>query len=620
MLTFSVILVTTIVLLSYFAFESVKKAVIEMEHGEMKGLAEIKGNQIETLHARASEDLIFALKNPLFVEYFELPETMAGNEYKDGVLQFTDRQKQIKRELEEWIYYFQNKFDVDETCIIDTTGQEHARLVLTRIEVDENLSPDEEFAPFFEPTFARQADTVHIQYPYVSPDTNRWVFSYSSPVMLGDNQKPAIFHFEMPIAIFQEIISHDHGRVYVVDPKGFIVADSSENSIANARYNVSPETISDYVPEDYFPDTSSISNAPEFVKLVTGMEDEGIGTYAEQGKVYHAAYKRLPNFDWILVVEEDEETMLAESAEIPNLLSQIVFTGIVSVGVGVTVIIMISNRLSAPLQQLNQATKRIADGDLHTTIHTGGSDEIHDLSESFASMAKSLKKTIELERNLAKAQEDIKNEKLASIGTLASRMAHDIKNPLAIISGAATYLKKHQTFDEKYLEYIERLKRATSRIDHQITNVLDFVKTREPRLTEATIESIIDNVFNNLDLPAGVRIQKTGDDCKIRCDPTLLEVVFVNIIINAIQAMDDNGSIKIRVTDKIDTVMIEVENDGPPIPNEALPHIFEPLFTTKMIGTGLGLASCSTIVKQHGGTIHAYNNPTRFVIEIPKLS
>ena len=90
------------------------------------------------------------------------------------------------------------------------------------------------------------------------------------------------------------------------------------------------------------------------------------------------------------------------------------------------------------------------------------------------------------------------------------------------------------------------------------------------------------------------------------------------LVPNSIQAMNEIGSIKIRLIDQDDKVMIEIEDDGTGIPDDVLPKIFDPLFTTKQSGTGLGLASCQSIIHQHKGTIRAYNNPTRFVIKLPK--
>ena len=117
---FSIIFTVAIGVSSYYTLSLVHESVIQNELQEMRTLALERENQIRSLHERAFEDLIFAMKNPLFVEYFELPESKAGNVYdENGVMQFTEKQNQIKSKLGQWIYHFQNKFDVDETCIID---------------------------------------------------------------------------------------------------------------------------------------------------------------------------------------------------------------------------------------------------------------------------------------------------------------------------------------------------------------------------------------------------------------------------------------------------------------------------------------------------------------------
>ncbi|NDF35434.1 MAG: hypothetical protein EB154_06180, partial [Nitrosopumilaceae archaeon] len=129
-LVYSIIIAVTVFSIAYFAINMISASFTDAELEQMRNIVNERENSLQNLHARASEDLVFALQNPLFVQYFDLPETKKGNVYKDGVIQFTDKQRQIKTELEQWIHSFQNKFQVDETCLIDTSGQEHTRLVL----------------------------------------------------------------------------------------------------------------------------------------------------------------------------------------------------------------------------------------------------------------------------------------------------------------------------------------------------------------------------------------------------------------------------------------------------------------------------------------------------------
>jgi len=132
--------------------------------------------------------------------------------------------------------------------------------------------------------------------------------------------------------------------------------------------------------------------------------------------------------------------------------------------------------------------------------------------------------------------------------------------------------------------------------------------------------AILDSVLEDSSIPDNISIEKQIQDFEIECDSKMLQVVFINLIMNAIQSIgNENGTIVTRISEKDpDNISIQIEDSGPGIPSDVLPQIFEPLFTTKHEGTGLGLTSCMIIIKQHGGTIRVNNNPTTFTITMPK--
>jgi len=217
-----------------------------------------------------------------------------------------------------------------------------------------------------------------------------------------------------------------------------------------------------------------------------------------------------------------------------------------------------------------------------------------------------------------KTKQIIKAERLAAMGELASRLAHDMRNPLSIIKGVHEIMKlKNPNIDEKTGEQYSRIDRAISRMDHQLEDVLDFVRIRPLQLSDISIYEILGTSTSSIKIPENIKIEKTGDDASIVCDPKSIEIVFTNLITNAIQALEEKGKIRIRINIQEDWLVIEVENDGPGIPDDMLSKIFDPLFTTKQSGTGLGLASCKSIIEQHGGTITARNDPTTFLIKLP---
>lgn len=223
------------------------------------------------------------------------------------------------------------------------------------------------------------------------------------------------------------------------------------------------------------------------------------------------------------------------------------------------------------------------------------------------------------QNRISKLNEDlIKSEKLSAIGQISSRFAHDIKNPLTIIKNTAEVIKGTSVLDEKTKMQIDRIEKAASKINYQINDTLDFVRTKPLTIKETTIQKILASVLDRMEVPDTITISTPTSDHAIKCDAERVEIAFANLITNAVQAVSDSGTITIRAKDEGKFVIIEVEDSGRGIPENVLDKIFEPLFTTKQTGTGLGLASVKSIIQQHGGTVSAKNNPTTFTIRLPK--
>jgi two-component system sensor histidine kinase HydH len=212
-----------------------------------------------------------------------------------------------------------------------------------------------------------------------------------------------------------------------------------------------------------------------------------------------------------------------------------------------------------------------------------------------------------------------REERLMVIGELSARIAHDLRNPLGIIKNALELIEmsSNDQMDEKLKKRIALIKKASERMSRQITDVLDFSRTRELQLEKTSLKNILDSALKSITIQQ-VKITKPKNDISIICDNKQLEVVFTNILINAIQAMENSGEIKVKITENKNDVSIEIEDSGPGIPDDKVGQIFDPLFTTKSTGTGLGLVSCKNIIEQHQGTITVKNNPTIFEIKLPK--
>lgn len=266
--------------------------------------------------------------------------------------------------------------------------------------------------------------------------------------------------------------------------------------------------------------------------------------------------------------------------------------------------------ISNPLVKLRKTASEIAQGKFVKT-KIKSSDEIGELAHDIDKMSTDLEK---LNKDIVAA------ERLSSIGSLASRLAHDLRNPLSVIKNSLEILnmKLSQYMDEKVDHQLAMMGRAINRMSHQIEDVLDFVNVAELKVESSSVITLVESAILSTDIPQSVKVNVPKNSATIRCDPYRVEVVMSNILKNASQAVEGNGEISIRIIDQKEEVLIEIEDSGPGIPESVLPKIFEPLYTTKQTGTGLGLASCMSIIEKHGGTILARNNPTVFTIQLPK--
>ena len=222
-------------------------------------------------------------------------------------------------------------------------------------------------------------------------------------------------------------------------------------------------------------------------------------------------------------------------------------------------------------------------------------------------------------------KQKVKTEKLAVVGELAARLNHDLRNPLSVIKNA-TFLLRHELSDlenERIENILEKMDNSINRMSHQVDDVLNFVRPVILDKKHHLLSTIIQDSIERLEIPEKITIKLPKDDCKILCDNEKLEIVFVNLLTNAIQALEGMGIITISFDDsKKNFVVIEISDNGPGMDSEILSQIFDPLFTTKQLGTGLGLPSCKSLIENQGGIISISSMEgigTTVKIQIPKF-
>lgn len=217
---------------------------------------------------------------------------------------------------------------------------------------------------------------------------------------------------------------------------------------------------------------------------------------------------------------------------------------------------------------------------------------------------------------------EIKSKRLEVIGELSARIAHDLRNPLSIIKMTTQFLESQDDPTLlKYSAYFSKIQRSITRMSHQVEEVLEYIRPQSLNVKTNSILNIMMHTLERFTEYPGVKIIMPKNDAKIECDAEKLEIVFLNLILNAIQAMGNKGKIHIRICDNGYSITVEVEDTGPGIHKDLLPKIFDPLFTTRMIGTGLGLPSCKNIIEKHGGAINVktkIGKGTTFLLYLPK--
>jgi len=243
------------------------------------------------------------------------------------------------------------------------------------------------------------------------------------------------------------------------------------------------------------------------------------------------------------------------------------------------------------------------------------SEKLTQIEDSLVQQNKNLQEKIK-----RKSDEIIKKEKLSMLGTMASRLAHDLKNPLTVVKAYSDILSK-QLEDKMNYEMkmkVSKLKSSIADMSNIIEDVLDFSRTVELDLQKNSIFKILMTALENVDKPKQINVNINFSDIQIICDSKKIEAVFSNLLSNSIQALEEIGEINVRITEEKNHVLITVEDTGPGILEDDMPRIFEPLFTTKQKGTGLGLSICKNIINLHGGDIIVKNTPTTFIVTIPK--
>ncbi len=238
----------------------------------------------------------------------------------------------------------------------------------------------------------------------------------------------------------------------------------------------------------------------------------------------------------------------------------------------------------------------------------------------------------EIQERIEMQERLIRSERLAVIGRIAGGISHDLRNPLSIIDNSASFLSEIlESVDPRVIKQLDIIQRAIKRSNRIVTDLLDYTKARPLSLERTNINTVIEDALSNSEPPSDITIETRTDDAipEISIDPYQIQRVFINLISNAYGAMSEGGTLTIQSLlgavmseEGREKKVVEVtfQDSGEGISEENLKKIFEPLFTTREKGIGLGMAIVRDIVDRHSGTINVTSEVgrgTTFIITLP---
>ncbi len=313
----------------------------------------------------------------------------------------------------------------------------------------------------------------------------------------------------------------------------------------------------------------------------------------------------------------DDYRLLQNRNQVKRILSMIfAFT------IGIIVCLVIAEKYTEPIKRIATASRKIAMGELVKIGPTDRKDEIGTLVSSFNEMVEKLSEQKELEEKLKKS------EQLSLIGQLSSGIAHEIRNPLNFLTLSIGHIKEQiseETISDKeqLVGLLDSLVKEVYRINELIHNFLFLGKSITLHKDDVPLGDLIEEALITIGdkVRSGIEVTTSCNGVgTIYCDREYIRLSLINLIVNAIQSIEDSGQVRIECAEENGMACLAVSDTGQGIPGDELERIFEPYYSTKKLGIGLGLAITKRFVEEHGGTISAVSEVgkgTTMTIRLP---
>ena len=288
-------------------------------------------------------------------------------------------------------------------------------------------------------------------------------------------------------------------------------------------------------------------------------------------------------------------------------------------------LVVLTYTVQRPMVELQQKISQLGAGDLNVSVSfSRRNDEIGDLGRNFNQMVEQLRESrIEIE-HLHRTQMS-RAEHLATLGELATGLAHEIRNPLAGIAGVIEIIGRDLPSTSPARSVVKDVRQEIARINHIVTDLLQTARPHPPKVRKSDLNTTVEHAVmlgrqQALAKSVDITLHKDPSLPEVEHDSDQIHQVLLNLLLNALQAIDQKGKIAVTLEMRGANVAIEVADNGRGIPADHLPNIFRPFFTTKGDGTGLGLSLARRIIEEHHGRIDvtsAVGKGTTFAVVLP---
>jgi signal transduction histidine kinase len=565
-----------IALVGYLSSRASVERVNRLVRHEQMVKVKARAGEINDIFYYCRMDLDTISRLPVIEDYFTARSFRLAAEAE---FNYDNIVRLFKHFLARTPYYYQIRY-------IDNLGEERIRVRAGSAKEEKTTFLD---APFFKDARQKGINGSSISPITYSPSRKGYVIHWARSISSGWKEFAGVvvidLDYEKILQMVKKIHVGERGYAFLVDHQG--------RNIAHPRFKPYHFDLHNY------PD-KSLNNL--VLQMMTGGSRWKEYTFNGDEKV--AAFAPIPTMGWSLAVTIPIDEFRREAQAIQTRVIQVVAITLIFAVIGVSVL---SYYLLRPVRNLVVATHHVANGDLNQEIPIQSRDELGDLTRSFNRMIK----------NLSLIQNElVRSEKLISLGRLSAGVAHEIRNPLNAMKGAIVYLQRRRPEDSVIQEYTELVSEEIDRLNTFVSEFLYFARQSLPKKVPTDFNRLIlsvQDLFSKQALEKNIHFENHLDPLlpPLPVDPHQMEQVLVNLLINAMDAMDSGGVLSFStgfvggepLPGYQKFVRFTVEDQGTGISKDHLKSVFDPFFSTKETGTGLGLPLSLGIVESHGGSI-----------------